>query len=526
MKLLAQLVVALGAIYLIAFLCLTMGAPIWLALTLGIFGYVAIYYGNELLKEESSISGKIILFLYLSLSMGLLIGAGYLVFWVTDNFGFKALIGGFIGLIALGLILIAVAAAGKRKYKKTHADSLPKILTEAEEEALIAQELAEVKGNWLKKKMIGKRLKREYAAQRAEAKEKIKQATPHWQALTIVGKKICKIPFFLTWYITVGVVGIFVWMFVLGSGFNAIVDIKWLAYVNVLVALIAAIVLTLKHHSYQAFLMWTTFLVYASGALFYHANLTTDFSTHILRTYESIPFLYHPYDVPDGAVRAGYMLLTLTSLCFALYSSIKRWAIPLWGIFSIVIYITTVIIYPEIGLYEIECGIISIVGQCLNVPYWFAFLLCNFYLWGMLTVFCTLPTAVKGYRIKVLSQRNQQLPAIVGIGWLLLHVLLFVGMWCVLFHGASLESQATIIRNILISPGKAVGIFFSTPCYKYYFNIPIPILLDLFASWLVYLFVKREDDAEDKEMWYDWETPDGMRVYLRQKSMQRHDLSH
>ena len=204
MKLFAQLIVALGAIYLIAFLCLTMGAPIWLALTLGIFGYVAIYYGNELLKEESSISGKIILFLYLSLSMGLLIGAGYLVFWVTDNFGFKALISGFIGLIALGLILIAVAAVGKRKYKKTHADSLPKILTEAEEEALIAQELATVKGNWLKKEMIGKRLKREYAAQRAEAKEKIKQATPHWQALSIVGKKICKIPFFLTWYITVG----------------------------------------------------------------------------------------------------------------------------------------------------------------------------------------------------------------------------------------------------------------------------------------------------------------------------------
>ena len=171
MKLLAQLIVALGAIYLIAFLCIAIGAPMWLAVTLGIFGYVAIFYGNELLKEESSISGKIILFLFMSLSIGMVSVAGYLVFWVADNFGFKALIGGFIGLIALGLILIAVAAVGKRKYKKNHTESLPKILTKAEEEALIAQELAEVKGNWLKKEMIGKRLKREYAAQRAEAKE-------------------------------------------------------------------------------------------------------------------------------------------------------------------------------------------------------------------------------------------------------------------------------------------------------------------------------------------------------------------
>lgn len=50
MKLLAQLIVALGAIYLIAFLCIAIGAPMWLAVTLGIFGYVAIFYGNELLK--------------------------------------------------------------------------------------------------------------------------------------------------------------------------------------------------------------------------------------------------------------------------------------------------------------------------------------------------------------------------------------------------------------------------------------------------------------------------------------------
>lgn len=62
----------------------------------------------------------------MSLSIGMVSVAGYLVFWVADNFGFKALIGGFIGLIALGLILIAVAAVGKRKYKKTTPSRCPK----------------------------------------------------------------------------------------------------------------------------------------------------------------------------------------------------------------------------------------------------------------------------------------------------------------------------------------------------------------------------------------------------------------
>lgn len=480
-------------IVLIAFGASAIGLPMWLNWILGALAYAAVILWSDITEEAGSIFEKIELLIGFGLFVLLIGGLELLIVWLANKFGGNLVFGVVGGVLVVGWVLMLVAVKRMKKNKQIYEERKAiyeerkaKVLSDAETDEQIQQELALVKGNWLKKEMIAKKLKRQYFEQKMKDTPVPNKVNSKWNDFLNFGKV-----FFVN--IPLGLIGfplvVWVFMVVIFWGLES-VDVKWLVYVNVMLAFVAALVLTLRRHGYQAFIMWLAFGMFTSGVLLYGTDLIPSLSTMVLCKYEPIPFAYYSAGLVGVSMRTGFILLSLTSLCFALYSWLKRWTIPLWCALALAICVFADVNAECDGfsLYNVCCAFICIVGMCLDVPYWLAFLLCNFYFWALLMVYCTVPAAVEGCRIATLPARQRFKPAVVGIVWLLLHVILVAAVCYVLFYGYDLEGSARVLRKIIVIPGDVDETGLLIPSYSYFHTIVI--VADLFVNWLIYRYVK------------------------------------
>ena len=370
----------------------------------------------------------------------------------------------------VGIALMIVAAVKRTKKAKRYQKEKSEAERLADEDEQIQQQLAAVKGNRLKKEMIAKKLKRQYVEQKI-GKQTLahKQSMEKWDSIYDWGNLAFKI----------GLSPLILLLIITGEVFLSYVydvtDTNWMAILNVGMAFIAALVLTLCRHGYQAFLMWMAFFLYAFGVWHVGGDIVSACEQWMLQECCDTLALRHSHNGMAQELNPAYVLMILTSICFALYGAIKRWAVSLWCVL--------VFILPVIDFNGLLFGVVSIVKLYLGIPASCSFLLCCFFLVALLAIYCTIPAVVDGWRTAARTSGKKASPAIAAIVWLVLHVLVLVAVCFLLLHGRSPEESSKLLGRMILVETELGGEF--NDIYI------LPVMADLFVSWLVYRYVAR-----------------------------------
>ena len=388
----------------------------------------------------------------------------------NENMDFYVFCAVFALAFVVGLALMIVAAIKRTKKAKRYQKEKSEAERLADEDEQMQQQLAAVKGNRLKKEMIAKKLKRQYVEQKI-GKQTLahKQSMEKWDSIYDWGNLAFDIglsPLILL-LIIVGAVSL--------SWVVDVTDTNWMAILNVGMAFIAALVLTLCRHGYQAFLMWMAFFLYAFGVWHVGGDIVSACEQWMLQEGCDALALSHLHNRMCQVLNHAYALMILTSICFALYGAIKRWAVPLWCVL--------LFIFPIIDFNGLLFGVVSIVKLYLGIPASCSFLLCCFFLVALLAIYCTIPAVVDGWRTAARTSGKKASPAIAAIVWLVLHVLVLVAVCFLLLHGRSPEESSKLLERMILVETELGGEF--NDIYI------LPVMADLFVSWLVYRYVAR-----------------------------------
>lgn len=363
MKEIAKWIVGLAAMFLITALLSTF-VYFWVAWAIGLLAcYLILGWSN--IFDGDSLSDSIAIVIALALFCGVIGGLWWFylsVFqpWINrltdnENMGAYVMCAVFALAFVVGLVFMIAAAVKRNKKDKQCQKEKSEAGRLADEDEQIQQQLAAVKGNWLKKEMIARKLKRQYVEQKlGEQTSAYHQAMSKWDFVYDLGNAALNIGLSpLIWVLIIG--GFVFW----GWAVYAI-DTKWMAILNVALAFTAALVLTLRRHGYLAFLMWMAFFLYAFGVWHVGGDTMLAYNQWMQQEgYDAITLSHYDNRVSDMQNKT-YALMMLTSICFALYSAIKRWTVPLWCVFAFVLCVI-----DDNGLLF---GVVSIVKLYLGIP--------------------------------------------------------------------------------------------------------------------------------------------------------------
>ncbi len=166
---------------------------VWLRLGIIFLGYSLVTIGSDIFCG-AGFFGSIAIVVALAMLSGVMVGLNWLIIsvvfplvdWLFGNDNASAYVYFIVTVLSLigGLITMIVAAIVM--YKKNRRYQKDKSETErlANEDELIQQKLATVKGNWLKKEMIAQKLKRQYVEQKmSDHTSAHKQAMAKWDSV-------------------------------------------------------------------------------------------------------------------------------------------------------------------------------------------------------------------------------------------------------------------------------------------------------------------------------------------------------
>lgn len=162
----------LGAIFLVYYL-VTMGSDVFYGA--GFFGSIAIVVSLAML------SGVMVGLNWLIISV-----VFPLVDWLFGNDNASEYVSFIVTVLPLigGLVTMIVSAIVMYKKNRRYQKNKSEAERLADEDELIQQKLAKVKGNWLKKEMIAKKLKRQYVEQKmSDQTSAHKQAMSKWNSV-------------------------------------------------------------------------------------------------------------------------------------------------------------------------------------------------------------------------------------------------------------------------------------------------------------------------------------------------------
>ena len=166
---------------------------VWLRLGIIFLGYSLVTMGSDIFYGEG-VSGVVLGVIALAMLSGIMVGFWWLYFsvfdpWVnrqTDNYNMGTYVLYAIVILAfvVGLTMMLVATIVMYKKNKRYQKDKSEAERQADEDELIQQKLAAVKGNWLKKEMIAQKLKRQYVEQKMSGQETAhKRALPKWNSV-------------------------------------------------------------------------------------------------------------------------------------------------------------------------------------------------------------------------------------------------------------------------------------------------------------------------------------------------------
>lgn len=392
-----------------------------------------------------------------------------------------------------------------QKQKEEHLCLLKKQAEEA-----VAPELEKVKGNWLKKEMIKRRMVKEYLEKNTD-----------YYANAYDNNAISKVQDWISslWWS----------LYLLCLPFASI--IIW-----VLVAILMALLFYWSFSTEMAIccafsvaasiiLVWRRYYVLAPIAIglaviLLYGLLNAGLDGVEMRAYnmvldnEGIIFLSpsHAEDTMWGSM----VILAITSICLALYPLLKKKTLVIYAILVLLVvevirysvYMnmtlpipTSYLYYPYVLLYVLLCAINADLAVMLGISYNAAFIVIFVYLAWLFPVIFALPAFIRSW--KGMGELKERAPLskkakyrrlyYVCLAWLIMNALATALVWG-RFIGISTEECASIlVKNTQYLSGVTGIGFFATNFIVYC----APILTSALFSWILFAITKGQIKLKD-----------------------------
>ena len=400
------------------------------------------------------------------------------------------------GIGAVCYIGLYVKLHKLQKQKEEHLCLLKKQAEEA-----VAPELEKVKGNWLKKEMIKRRMVKEYLEKNTDyyanaydnnAISKVQDwISSLWWSLCCLCLPFASI---IIWVIVAILMALlFCWSFstemAICCAFSvaASIILVWRRYY-----VLAPIAIGLA-----AILLYGLFNAGLDGVEMRAYNMVLD--------NEGIIFLSPSH--AEYTMWGSMVILAITSICLALYPLLKKKTLAIYAILVLLVvevirysvYMNMTLPIPTSYLYYpyvLLCAINADLAVMLGISYNAAFIVIFVYLAWLFPVIFALPAFVRSW--KGMGELKERAPLskkakyrrlyYVCLAWLIMNALATALVWG-RFIGISTEECASIlVKNTQYLSGVTGIVFFATNFIVYC----APILTSAFFSWILFAITKRQ----------------------------------
>lgn len=400
------------------------------------------------------------------------------------------------GIGAVCYIGLYVKLHKLQKQKEEHLCLLKKQAEEA-----VAPELEKVKGNWLKKEMIKRRMVKEYLEKNTD-----------YYANAYDNNAISKVQDWISslWWS----------LYLLCLPFASI--IIW-----VLVAILMALLFYWSFSTEMAIccafsvaasiiLVWRRYYVLAPIAIglaviLLYGLLNAGLDGVEIRAYNMVlenegNIFLSPFHAED-TMWGSMVILAITSICLALYPLLKKKTLAIYAILVLLVvevirysvYMNMTLPIPTSYLYYpyvLLCAINADLAVMLGISYNAAFIVIFVYLAWLFPVIFALPAFVRSW--KGIGELKERAPLskkakyrrlyYVCLAWLIMNALATALVWG-RFIGISTEECASIlVKNTQYLSGVTGIVFFATNFIVYC----APILTSALFSWILFAITKRQ----------------------------------
>lgn len=386
-----------------------------------------------------------------------------------------------------------------QKQKEEHLCLLKKQAKQAEE--AVAPELEKVKGNWLKKEMIKRRMVREYLEKNTDYYAKVDdndaiRKMQNW--ISSVGWSIYLLILPFGWIIVWGIILLllallFYWSFLIQMAICCAFSVA------------ASIILVWRRHYVLAPIAIGLAVILLSGLLNAGLDGVEMRAYNMVLENEGIIFLSpsHAEDTMWGSM----VILAITSICLALYPLLKKKTLVIYAI--LVLLVVEVIRYgvhmnmtltiPTSYLYYpyvLSCAINADLAVMLGISYNAAFIVIFVYLAWLFPVIFALPAFIRSW--KGMGELKERSPLYkkakyrrlyyVCLAWLIMNALATALVWGRLIGISTEECASILVKNTQYLSG-VTGIGF---CATNFIVYCAPILTSALFSWILFAITKRQ----------------------------------
>lgn len=405
------------------------------------------------------------------------------------------------GIGAVCYIGLYVKLHKLQKQKEEHLCLLKKQAEEA-----VAPELEKVKGNWLKKEMIKRRMVKEYLEKNTDyyanaydnnAISKVQDwISSLWWSLYLLCLPFASI---IIWVLVAILMALlFYWSF---SNEMAICCAFSVA---------ASIILVWRRYYVLAPIAIGLAVILLYGLLNAGLDGVEMPAFHMVVENEGYIFLspFHAEDTMWGSM----VILAITSICLALYPLLKKKTLAIYAILVLLVvevirysvYMNMTLPIPTSYLYYpyvLLCAINADLAVMLGISYNAAFIVIFVYLAWLFPVIFALPAFVRSW--KGIGELKERAPLskkakyrrlyYVCLAWLIMNALATALVWG-RFIGISTEECASIlVKNTQYLSGVTGIGFFATNFIVYC----APILTSALFSWILFAITKRQIKLKD-----------------------------
>lgn len=398
------------------------------------------------------------------------------------------------GIGAVCYIGLYVKLHKLQKQKEEHLCLLKKQAEEA-----VAPELEKVKGNWLKKEMIKRRMVREYLEKNTDYYAKVDdndaiRKVQNW--ISSVGWSIYLLILPFGWIIVWGIILLllallFYWSFMIQMAICCVFSVA------------ASVILVWRRNYVLAP------IAICLAAILLYGILNAGLDGVEMRAYNMVlenegNIFLRPSHAED-TMWGSMVILAITSICLALYPLLKKKTLVIYAI--LVLLVVEVIRYsvqmnmtlsiPTSYLYYpyvLLCAINADLAVMLGISYNAAFIVIFVYLAWLFPVIFALPAFVRSW--KGMGELKERSPLYkkakyrrlyyVCLAWLIMNALATALVWGRLIGISTEECASILVKNTQYLSGVTGIGFFATNFIVYC----APILTSALFSWILFAITK------------------------------------
>lgn len=386
-----------------------------------------------------------------------------------------------------------------QKQKEEHLCLLKKQAKQAEE--AVAPELEKVKGNWLKKEMIKRRMVKEYLEKNTDYYAKVDdndaiRKMQNW--ISSVGWSIYLLILPFGWIIVWGIILLllallFYWSFLIQMAICCAFSVA------------ASIILVWRRHYVLAPIAIGLAAILLYGLFNAGLDGVEMPAFHMVLENEGNIFLSPSH--AEYTMWGSMVILAITSICLALYPLLKKKTLVIYAI--LVLLVVEVIRYsvqmnmtlsiPTSYLYYpyvLLCAINADLAVMLGISYNAAFIVIFVYLAWLFPVIFALPAFIRSW--KGMGELKERSPLYkkakyrrlyyVCLAWLIMNALATALVWGRLIGISTEECASILVKNTQYLSG-VTGIGF---CATNFIVYCAPILTSALFSWILFAITKRQ----------------------------------